>query len=181
MLHFRTPTPGNRHAEYIADELNRARGPDTAYHLSHALHSLQEHARVRRTALSEGEAASIIAALDRATPDTMALFSVCKDWAFAFDPMGKSKALVRHWADATGGLDRGAHHNALSCVIWLRNHCHNLSLLDEIEAHHTARAQKARRVQHEIFTADVTPCALWTLACFNRCARGWSELSRGRS
>ena len=179
MLYLKTPTPGNCHAEYIADELNRAHGPDTAYHLSHALHSLQEHARVRRTALTEGEAASMIAALDKTTPDAMALFPVCKEGAFAFDAMGKSKALVRHWADATGGLDRGAHHNALSCVIWLRNHCHNLSLLDEIEAYHTARSQEARRVQHEISTADVTPCAFLTRACVNRCAGGWSELRRG--
>lgn len=154
MQHFGTEWFGTPPADYIVGELNRARGPDTAYYLSHALHSLQDHARVRRTPLLEADAASIIGALDAATPEARALFSVWAEGAFAFQAMGKAKALVRHWAEAPGGLDRGTLHNALSYVVWLRNHCHNLSLLDEIEAYHTGCARKRRQTRLEHRAAD---------------------------
>lgn len=150
MLHFRTLAVRNPHAEYIVDELNRARGFDVAYHLSHAFHSLQAHATAQRTVLSEAEAAEIILALDCASTDALQLFRDYADGVFAFQAIAKAKTLARYWASATkphDGPEQDAIRNAIACVIWLRNCCHNFSLLEEIEEHHTARAREARQAR----------------------------------
>lgn len=150
MLHFRTLAVRNPHAEYIVDELNRARGSDVAYHLSHALHSLQAHATAPRTAISEAETAEIIFALDCASADALSLFRDYADGAFAFQAIDKAKTLARYWTGATklhDGPKRNVIRNATACVIWLRNCCHNFSLLDEIEEFHAARAREARQAR----------------------------------
>jgi hypothetical protein len=154
MRHFDPKATSNPRAESIVRDLDHARGPDAAYHLSHALHSLLDNAKARFNAFSEAEANEMIRALDEVTPTAKALFTVYIEGAFAFQALAKAKDLVLHLAG--GGLEKGNWCNAMAYVTWLRNYCHNLSLLDEIETYHAARARDARlaRSQRPAFDVD---------------------------
>jgi hypothetical protein len=153
MPHFRPHSLGIPSAETIIRDLDHARGPDAAYYLSHALHSLLDNAKARCTALSVAEAGELVRALDEVTPTAKALFPVYIEGAFAFQALAKAKELVLHWAG--GGLCNGTRRNAMAYVTWLRNYCHNLSLLDEIETYHAARARDARQARGQRPAFDV--------------------------
>ena len=101
---------GRQRALYIADEFDRARGRDTAYHASHALHSLNDHV-------------------------SKAQLTIC---------VQSAEEIARRWAQDRESGDTAAGRNDLRQVLWLRNCCHNLSLLDDIEEFHSMRSRDAR-------------------------------------
>ena len=111
---------GRQRALYIADEFDRARGRDTAYHASHALHSLNDHVSKAQLTICVQSAEEIARSIEAATD------------------------VARRWAQDRESGDTAAGRNDLRQVLWLRNCCHNLSLLDDIEEFHSMRSRDAR-------------------------------------
>jgi hypothetical protein len=135
-------------AEYVSDELDLARGADVAYHVSHALHALHSHTMPVRAAISTDRAAAIVRAIEAASPRVLDLFRIKSERVFAMRALVNAQALARHWAGngqgGDGGPDAGTIYNAARAVLWLRNCCHNFSLLDEIIEFHAKQAKDAR-------------------------------------
>ncbi len=131
-------------ALYVADEFDRARGKDTAYYASHALHSLSRHVSQGKLRIRVDAAERIILSIDAASMHVKGLFPDRLKRAQAALALNKAKVVARRWAqDGESGVT-AAGPNDLRHVLWLRNCCHNLSLLEEIEEFHSSRARDAR-------------------------------------
>lgn len=136
--------------EFIADEFGRARGRDVAYYASHALHSLHTHSRAKGEPITAAQATRIRRAIEDASPHLLALFPDRVACAMAALALAKAKALAEYWAQektSGAGLDRDSATNVGRHVLWLRNCCHNLALLDEIDEINAGQCNKSRRVQ----------------------------------
>ncbi len=149
MLHQRKISVGDDHSDYVLGELQRARGSasDIAFHFSHALHSLQQHATLRKASIPMAIAEQIVQSIAGAAPGVLDQFSVQTERAIAEVSISQAKVLAWHWANyapARGGSDAGMIRTAVRYVTWLRNCCHNFALLHEIEEFHEHRAREAR-------------------------------------
>jgi len=134
-------------ASYVAGEFDRARGKDTAYHASHALHSLSHHVSQAKLRIRVESAEQVIRSIDAASVHVEGLFRDHLERAQAALALNKAKVVARRWAQSAQDRESGdsaAAHNDLRHVLRLRNCCHNLSLLDEIEEFHSTRARDAR-------------------------------------
>ncbi|MCA3441950.1 MAG: hypothetical protein INF52_01040 [Rhodobacter sp.] len=142
-------TPHIGRAEYVEDEFIRAKAPgrDVPYHFSHALDALHRHAMAKPGTIPRTAAANIERAIDDASPLVLDLFHAPADRRFARQALAKTKVLARHWAGDVDPHGGGAILCAARYVLWLKNHCHNFALLDEIEHHHTAKAREAMLVR----------------------------------
>lgn len=142
-------------ALYVADEFYRARGRDTAYHASHALHSLNDHVSQRKLTICAESAEQVVRSIEAATTHVLGLFPDHLERARAVLALNKAKATARLWAGISHDqVNNGAAaRNDRRHVLWLRNCCHNLSLLDEIEEFHGVRARdaKIRRQAERLF------------------------------
>lgn len=137
-------------AVYVADEFDRARGPDVAYHASHALHSLAKNAASPANKISPDKAEMIRRSIAAASPHLLTLFPDVVDRSRATLALSKAKAVAGRWGEAPGDRqksDAAALRNEIRHVEWLRNCCHNLALLDEIEEFHNCQAREAWRVR----------------------------------
>lgn len=124
--------------QYIADEFDRAaRGVDVPYHASHALHAmhlargLTSH---RGPTIGDRDRFTVLDAVRHASPVIL--------WHFAQD--GHSIALVSVGlasVDAIASIwagviaeDAGPRwvHEAEQRLVWLRNHCHNASIVEDL-------------------------------------------------
>ncbi|RUT34535.1 hypothetical protein EMQ25_00805 [Arsenicitalea aurantiaca] len=141
----------NRSAEQVEDltfnfcrELARASGGDeVAYRVSGALHLLDGSQRLRTTRLQSDQ---MLRALLSATPAILALFpeSTVQRWAVkgieaaAAQICSLSEAPARRAArPATSAADIRDHAR------WLRNACHNLALIEQIEERAAQRQSDA--------------------------------------
>lgn len=143
-------------AVYVADEFDRARGPDVAYHASHALHSLAKNAASPVHGVSPDCAETVRRSVEIASPHVLALFPDPVDRSRAALALSKAKAVAVKWGEATVDRqksDLAALRNEIRHVEWLRNCCHNLSLLDEIEEFHARLARDAMRARHAQISA----------------------------
>mgnify|MGYP003626958710 CR=1 FL=1 len=131
-------------ASYVAEEFDRARGKDTAYHASHALHSLSHHVSQGKLRIRVESAEQIVRSIDAASAHVRGLFRDHLERAQAALALNKAKVAARRWAQDRESGDTAAAHNDLRNVLWLRNCCHNQSLFDEIEEFHSTRARDAR-------------------------------------
>ena len=139
--------------DHICHELNQTPGRDVAYHASHALHSLHTHATRRERSITAAQAQMIRSAIEAASPYLLALFPERMACSTAALALANAKTLAGYWAqDPADGaaLDRGAAQNAGRYVLWLRNCCHNLSLLHEIDEFHVCRIREFRRARQTI-------------------------------
>ena len=131
-------------ALYVADEFDRARGRDTAYHASHALHSLNDHVAKGDLTICAESAEQVARSIEAATAHVLGLFPDRLERARAALALNKAKVVARRWSQDRESGDTAAGRNDLRQVLWLRNCCHNLSLLDDIEEFHSMRARDAR-------------------------------------
>lgn len=137
-------------AAYVADEFAKARGRDAAYHASHALHSLAKHASARKFTIQPECAEMIRRSIDAASPHLLNLFTDTVDCSRAALALSKAKAVAGGWAKAVherASSEAASLRNEIRHVEWLRNCCHNLALLDEIEEFHARRAREARKAR----------------------------------
>lgn len=149
MLHQGRISADQPHVDYVLGELHRARGSasDVAFHFSHALHSLQQHATSKGAGIPMAQAEQIVQSIAGAAPGVLDQFSVQTERAIAEVSISQAKVLAWHWANyapAHGGSDAGMIRTAVRYVTWLRNCCHNFALLHEIEEFHAHRAREAR-------------------------------------
>ena len=139
-------------AVYVADEFDRARGPDVAYHASHALHSLAKNASSPAHCIGFECAEMVCRSVEIASPHVLALFPDPVDRSRAVLALSKAKAVAVKWGEAPADRqksDLAALRNEIRHVEWLRNCCHNLALLDEIEEFHTRQAREARKARQD--------------------------------
>ena len=126
----------DRRAEGIADEfLRAARGKDGGYHLSCGLHSLQMHATrdapkisVQATNTMLHACGSVAKALPNLLPDEL------RQQAAQIGIVG-ADALIRFWGEPPGVRKHWSRHGIYEAglaVRWLRNECHNMSIMDEL-------------------------------------------------
>jgi hypothetical protein len=137
-------------AVYVADEFDRARGPDVAYHASHALHSLAKNASSPVHCIGFECAEMVRRSVEIASPHVLALFPDPVDRSRAALALSKAKAVAGRWGEAPADRqksDAATLRNEIRHVEWLRNCCHNLALLDEIEEFHTRQAREARKAR----------------------------------
>tara|TARA_R110002110_G_scaffold410692_1_gene634429 strand:- start:233 stop:727 length:495 start_codon:yes stop_codon:yes gene_type:complete len=135
---------GRQRALYIADEFDRARGRDTAYHASHALHSLNDHVSKAQLTICVQSAEEIARSIEAATAHVLSLFTDRLERARAALALNKAEVVARRWSQDRESGDTAVGRNDLRQVLWLRNCCHNLSLLDDIEEFHSMRSRDAR-------------------------------------
>ena len=133
--------------EKVAAELRHAAaGADVAYHASNAIYALQIEFRkpaVLRPSLPQRD--EILQALGAARPHIVSLFTTSADSALVLKGLDGVAGLVQLWTapDAErAATRRHARADMDAYARWLRNACHNLSLLDEI----AERAESRRRV-----------------------------------
>lgn len=123
-------------AEGIADDFIRAaRGEDGGYHLSGGLHSLQMHATrdapslsTQATNLLLHACGSVAEALPILIPDEL------RQQAAHIGIVG-ADALIRFWGEPPGVRKHWSRHGIYEAglaVRWLRNECHNMSIIDEL-------------------------------------------------
>lgn len=137
-------------AQYVAGEFDRARDRDTAYFASHALHSLARHASARKFTIQPECAEMIRRSIEAASPHLLNLFPDTVDRSRASLALSKAKAVAATWARAAphrASCEAASLRNEIRHVEWLRNCCHNLALLDEIEEFHARRAREARKAR----------------------------------
>ena len=131
-------------ASYVAEEFDRACGRDTAYHASHALHSLNDHVSKAQLMIRVQSAEQVARSIEAAKAHVLSLFPDGLERARAALALNKAKVIAQRWAQDRESGDTTAGRNDLRHVLWLRNSCHNLSLLDDIEEFHSMRARDAR-------------------------------------
>lgn len=134
--------------QYIADEFDRAaRGVDMPYHASHALHSMHLAKGLtspRGPAISDRDRFLVLDALRHAAPVIHCHFAQdghSIDLVSA--GLASADAIASIWAGVIAE-DTGARwvHEAEQRLVWLRNHCHNASIVEDL----TDRARVERAV-----------------------------------
>ena len=134
--------------QYIADEFDRAaRGVDVPYHASHALHAMHLAKGLtspRGPAISDRDRFLVLDAIRHATPVIFRHFAEdgrSLDWVRA--GLASADAIASIWAGVIAE-DAGPRwvHEAEQRLVWLRNHCHNASILKDL----TDRARVDRAV-----------------------------------
>lgn len=138
MFHHATVEPVEQ-GLMIEDEFRRTlAGPDAAYHLSHGLASLQMRATLSAPRLGDDMRESLIFTISRLRFPVSGFFLDISDRARAVQGLACAAELVRFWAEQPlvrrKRWSREEIVQANRYVRWLRNACHNLVLLEDIEA-----------------------------------------------
>jgi hypothetical protein len=126
----------DRWAEGIADEFFRAaRGKDGCYHLSCGLHSLQMHATKDAPRISVQDTNTMLHACGSVAKALPILFpDELRQQAAQVGIVG-ADALIRFWGEPPGVRKHWSRHGIYEAglaVRWLRNECHNMSIMDEL-------------------------------------------------
>lgn len=135
--------------QYIADEFDRAsRGVDVPYHASHALHAMhlaRGLTSTRGLAISARDRFVVLDAIRHAAPVIHRHFAQDSPSVDLVNAgLASAAAIASIWAAGQIAGDTGARwaHEAEQRLVWLRNHCHNASIVEDL----TDRARVDRAV-----------------------------------
>ena len=118
-------------AESVAFELTHSIS-NTAWRVSHALSALHNHAFSRsEPRIPPHSRRAVLAGLALAHEPIMGLFTTTRDRAIASLAFDATVRMVDLWAgEDVGDTDEGFRIHSL--VRWLRNECHNASILQQL-------------------------------------------------
>lgn len=122
----------------LGDLAHVANGVDVAYNLSSFLHALQEKVKNGKSKISERQLTELRDALSAASTVILGLGSKYYSVRFARKAFESTNSLVKNWACDDIYLDSDDH----AYVRCLRNICHNISLIEDIESRTAERRSK---------------------------------------
>lgn len=148
--------------QMLGDLSRIEQGADVAYNLSSFLHALQVNAAKRNSKISNKQRDELLLALSAATRNSLGLFYDQYGISFAGNAINRAKSIISKWANFSTHTER--HYTDSDAdddayVRCLRNACHNLSLIKEIENRTAHRRSKTinNLLAHEYGATTETP------------------------
>ncbi|MDR6308225.1 hypothetical protein [Pacificitalea manganoxidans] len=134
------------YAACVSDEFERATSSlEAAYHLSNGLYSLQLHAVRSAPNLSIGSTNRLLHLCGRLPYAVAGLITDEARLGFAMEGVAGVDTLIRFWGEPLAVRQHWSQSRIYAAglsVRWLRNECHNISLLREL-AHRSAKRKCA--------------------------------------
>lgn len=121
-----------------------AKGTDVAYNLSSFLHGLQISTEKKDSRISDEQKENLLNTLFAATKNALELFHDQYSINFAATAIEHTKSTILKWS--TGFIDNNCESidaDGKAFIRCLRNACHNLSLIEEIQLRAEHRRRKA--------------------------------------